>query len=94
MVALGISKRLLSPETLARLCAVPVVGILESAWDLGTSLMEIRMLRPLVDFGLLEARVDRKSDNKLIERRSYRKTPLFDRFLNFQVQIEGSDTRH
>jgi hypothetical protein len=48
----------------------------------------------LVWFGLLEARSEGKSAADLIERRLYRKAPLFDRFLKFEVQIEGSDIRH
>jgi hypothetical protein len=35
-------------ETLTRLCASPVIGVLESQWDLGSSAMEARILRPLV----------------------------------------------
>ena len=46
----------LARETLTRLCATPVVGILESQWDFGSSAMEARILRPLVWFGLLESR--------------------------------------
>ena len=43
-------------ETLTRLCASPVIGVLESQWDVGSSAMEARILRPLVWFGLLESR--------------------------------------
>ena len=43
-------------ETLTRLCAPPVIGVLESQWDLGSSAMDARILRPLLWFGLLEAR--------------------------------------
>jgi hypothetical protein len=35
---------------------VPVVGVLESDWDLGSFAMESRVLRPLMWFGLLEGR--------------------------------------
>jgi hypothetical protein len=35
-----------------------------------------------------------RSATDLVERRLYRKAPLFDRFVKFKVQIEGSDTRH
>ena len=41
-------------ETLTRLSASPVIGVLESQWDVGSSAMEARILRPLVWFGLLE----------------------------------------
>jgi hypothetical protein len=29
-----------------------------------------------------------------VERRLYRKTPLFDRFIKFNVAVEGPATRH
>src|SRR5271168_3564653 len=81
-------------ETLTRLCASPVIGVLESQWDFGSSAMEARILRPLWWFGLLEARSQEKSPTELVGRRLYRKAPLFDRFLQFDVQVEGPDTRH
>jgi len=81
-------------ETLTRLCASPVIGVLESQWDFGSSAMEARILRPLVWFGLLESRTEPRSATELVDRRLYRKTSLFDRFVKFDVQIEGSDIRH
>jgi hypothetical protein len=81
-------------ETLTRLCASPVIGVLESQWDFGSSAMEARILRPLVWFGLLESRTQPRSATELVNRHLYRKTPLFDRFMKFDVQIEGSDIRH
>jgi hypothetical protein len=56
--------------------------------------MEVRILRPLWWFGLLEARTQEKSATELVGRRLYRKAPLFDRFLQFDVQVEGPDNRH
>jgi hypothetical protein len=81
-------------ETLTRLCASPVIDVLEWEWDLGSSAMEARILRPLVWFGLLESRTQARSPTDVVERRLYRKAPLFDRFLKFDVQVEGSDIRH
>jgi hypothetical protein len=81
-------------ETLTRLCTVPIIGVLESRWDFGSSAMEARILRPLVWFGLLQARRERRSANEFVDPRLYRKAPLFDRFVKFDVQIEGPDTRH
>jgi hypothetical protein len=81
-------------ETLTRLCASPVIGVLESQWDSGSSAMEARILRPLVWFGLLESRTERRSPTALVDRRLYRKAPLFDRFVRFDVQIEEPDTHH
>jgi hypothetical protein len=81
-------------ETLTRLCASPVIGVLESQWDFGSSAMEARILRPLVWFGLLESRTEPRSVTELIDRRLYRKAPLFDRFVQFDFQIEGSGIRN
>lgn len=81
-------------DTLTRLCASPVIAVLESQWDFGSSAMEARILRPLWWFGLLEARSQEKSATELVGRRLYRKAPLFDRFLQFDVQIEESRVRH
>jgi hypothetical protein len=81
-------------ETLTRLCATPVIGLLESQWDFGSSAMEARILRPLLWFGLLESRSEGKSATELVESRLYRKAPLFDRFVKFNVQIEGPEIRH
>jgi len=81
-------------ETLTRLCASPVIGVLESQWDFGSSAMEARILRPLVWFGLLESRTRAKSATELVDSRQYRKAPLFDRFVKFDVQIEGPEIRH
>ncbi|MGC2199373.1 MAG: hypothetical protein WA633_04380 [Stellaceae bacterium] len=81
-------------ETLTRLCASPVIGVLESQWDFGSSAMEARILRPLVWFGLLESRTEPRSPTELVDPRLYRKAPLFDRLVKFEVQIEGSDFRH
>ena len=81
-------------ETLTRLCTSPVIDVLEWEWDLGSSAMEARILRPLVWFGLLESRTEPRSPTEEVDRRLYRKTPLFDRFVRFNVQIEGSGIRH
>jgi len=81
-------------ETLTRLCASPVIGVLESQWDFGSSAMEARILRPLWWFGLLEARSQEQSATEYVGRRLYRKASLFDRFLQFDVQVEDSRVRH
>jgi hypothetical protein len=82
----------LDRETLTRLCTVPVIGVVQSTWDLGSFAMEARILRPLTWFGLLESRPEGSAG--LGERRLYRKTSLFDRFVKFRVQIERAATRH
>jgi len=81
-------------ETLTRLCTSPVIDVLEWEWDLGSSAMEARILRPFVWFGLLESRLEPRSSTEVVDRRLYRKAPLFDRFVKFDVQIEGSGIRH
>jgi hypothetical protein len=81
-------------ETLTRLCTSPVIGVLESQWDFGSSAMEARILRPLLWFGLLESRTEAKSATEWVTPRLYRKASLFDGFLKFDVQIEGQDIRH
>jgi hypothetical protein len=52
-------------EKLTRLCATPVIGVLESQWDFGSGAMEARILRPLVWFGLLESRSEGRSPTEL-----------------------------
>ena len=83
----------LARETLTRLCTVPVPGVVASDWDLGSFAMDSRILKPLLWFGLLECRTE-KAVSRATDRRFYRKTPLFDRFLKFNVQIEQPATRH
>ncbi len=75
-----------SREALTRLCTIPINGVLESAWDVGSSMMEYRVLQPLLWFGLLESR--RESEQAFAKQSSYRKSPLFDRFLSFNVRAE------
>jgi hypothetical protein len=82
----------LDRETLTRLCTVPVIGVLEAAWDLGSFAMEARILRTLAWFGMLEHH--REPMVRSADRHLYRKTPLFDQFLKFDVEIERPDTRH
>ena len=84
----------LARETLARLCTIPVVGVVESDWDLGSFAMESRILRPLLWFGLLECQSEASAESRVSDRRLYRKTPLFDLFLKFTVQTELPTTRH
>jgi hypothetical protein len=81
-------------EILTRLCTVPVLQVVESKWDFGSFAMESRILKPLLWFGLLEARTERSAESRVSDRRLYRKTPLFDRFLKFNVQVEQPATRH
>ena len=84
-----------TPEKLTQLCTIPVNGVLKAGWDTGSLAMEARILRPLLWFGLLEHRAEKAPDARFAEQRFYRKAPLFDRFLNFDVHIEQPETaRH
>jgi len=78
-----------SPESLTRLCTIPVDGVLDKPWDTASYAMEARILRPLLWFGLLEYRQDDVAESGFVKRHFYRKTPLFDRFLSFDVKLEG-----
>ena len=92
MVAFGIGPRL-TAETHAAL-RLSRDRRLESQWDFGSSAMEARILRSLGWFGLLESRTEGKSPTEVFDRRLYRKATLFDRFLKFDVQVEGPEIRH
>jgi hypothetical protein len=77
-----------TPEALTRICAIPINGVLESTWDAGSMLVEARILRPLLWFGLLECRSEEIPGMRLGQRHLYRKSKLFDRFFAFNVQLE------
>jgi len=84
----------LDPGKLTRLCTVPITGVVEASWDVGSFAMQSRILRPLTWFGLLEHRSDRSSASRVVAHHVYRKTPLFDQFVKFSVGIEGPMTQH
>ena len=79
-----------SPDVLVRLCTVPTVGVLEAAFDIPSLALEARVMRPLMWFGLLEYRWEPISEAKFGRRHFYRKTPLFDRFIRWDVTIENA----
>jgi hypothetical protein len=84
-----------SPEKLTRLCTIPVNGVLQATWDTGSHAMEARILRPLLWFGLLDHRAEKAPGARFAERHFYRKAPLFDRFLTFNIHTEQPETaRH
>ena len=76
-----------TPQRLMRLCTVPVIGVIEAKWNFPTWAFEVRVLRPLAWFGLLETRPD-DADGAGPMRRRYRKTPCFDRLVSFDVRLE------
>ena len=75
-------------EKLTRLCTIPVNGVLEANWDMGSVLTQARVLRPLLWYGLLDHKVEKQQSASLGERHLYRKAALFDRFLSFNVRTE------
>ena len=81
-----------TPETLSRLCSIPIIGVLESTWDTGSMLVEARILRPLAWFGLLEYRLEEIPGIPLGQRHFYRKSKLFDRFFAFNVEFERTSS--
>lgn len=84
-----------SRESLTRLCTVPINDVLHSGWDTASTAMEARILRPLRWFGLLDYRHDDIAGSLFAKQRFYRKTALFDRFLSFDVTLEGATaSRH
>lgn len=77
-------------EKLTRLCTIPIGEVLQASWDTGSHMMEARILRPLLWFGLLEHRAEKAPGARFAEQRFYRKAPLFDRLLTFDVHTEQS----
>lgn len=77
-----------TPDRLARLTTVPVIGVLEAEPDFSGLALELRILRILALFGLLEAERALQSPERFLARRRYRKTPFFDRFFSFDVTLE------
>ena len=95
VVAFGIGPRLAAErDTHAAVCVSRDrgLGVAMGLWF--QRAMEARILRPLVWFGLLESRTEPRAPTEVVEPRLYRKAPLFDRFVQFDVQIEGSGIRH
>jgi hypothetical protein len=77
-----------SPERLTRLCAIPINGVLDAQSDSGSMAMEARILRPLFWFGLLECEHEAPLSDRYGGRRFFRKSELFDRFVQFDVETE------
>ena len=85
----------MTPAQLARLCTVPINGVLDQEYDKASYAIEGVILRPLNAFGILEHRAEPKPGQRLSTTHFYRKTPLFDRFLKFEVELEtNGDIRH
>ena len=85
-----------TPARLARFSTIPVIGVLDATEDFAGHALELRILRLLALFGLLEARKDPNPADQFLAARHYRKTPLYDRFFSFNVMLEPIEvgTRH
>jgi len=81
-----------SRERLTRLCAIPINGVLDARWDSGSMAMEARILRPLLWFGLLEHRHEAPPGDRYGGRHFFRKSALFDRLVQFDVETEGASS--
>jgi len=81
-------------EKLTRLCTIPEPAMLSGTWDRAPYAMEARILRPLFWFGLLEHRSQKDPDNTFSARHYYRKAPLFDRLLAFNVEMDFAAGSH
>ena len=79
-----------SRESLTRLCAVPINDVLHDGWDTASMAMEARILSPLRWFGLLDYQHDDVPGSSFVTQHFYRRTALFDRFLSFDVKLEGA----
>jgi hypothetical protein len=79
-----------SPEVLARLCTIPVNGVLEAGWDVGSTAIEAHVLRPLLWLRLVEHRQEDIAGSRFGSRHYYRKTQLFDKVIQFNVTLEAA----
>lgn len=78
------------PERLTRMCTIPTGDMLNTKWDTATYAMEARILRPLWWFGLLDRRQEDIPGQSFAKKHFYRKAPLFDRLISFDVKLEAA----
>ena len=82
-------------EQLTRLCTIPKPAMFSGTWDRTLYAMEARILRPLLWFGLVEYRSEEIPDDRFATRHYYRKAPMFDRLLSFDITTDTpSAIRH
>lgn len=79
------------PRELTAICTLPYQQESPSAWDRPELIVEARILRPLTWLGLVERR--RSLANDEFSPREYRKTPLFDSALRFDVEVTAGAGR-
>jgi hypothetical protein len=76
------------PSELTGLLLLPTAraeAATDPRYDQAALILETRFLRPLEGFGLAEGQAVPRGPGELIQRRRYRKTPLFDRVLHFDL---------
>lgn len=76
-----------SNERLVRLCAIPDDAVIEAPERFASFALELRVLRTLLWFGLLE-RDEALGIRPRSEAVQFRKTPLYDRFIGFKVRLQ------
>lgn len=82
-------------ERLARLCTIPKPEMLTGSWDRSAFALVARILRPLLWFGVLEYRREVLPGSQFEPRHLYRKAPLFDRLIRFDIRMEIAEgVRH
>jgi len=79
-----------TPDDLSRSCVLPEAEVTTMPAQWSSWAFEARMLRPLQLFGLVEVHAEQEAqpDGCNRERRRYRKSPLFDRFLSFDLALD------
>lgn len=73
---------------LARLCTIPVNGILDGRRDLAGHVFHLRILRPLHWFGLVDLELRPRPDNERIKEPWFAPSDGLRRFIQFNVQVE------
>jgi hypothetical protein len=82
-------------EQLTRLCTIPEPAMFSGTWDRTLYAMEVRILRPLLWFGLVEYRNEEIPDSRFATQHYYRKAAMFGRLLSFDVKTDTpSAIRH
>jgi hypothetical protein len=84
-----------SLDKLTRLCTIPEPAMFSETWDRTPYVMEAKILRPLLWFGLLEHRSEEIPGSRFGRHHFYRKGDLFERLQAFDVHVHRSEgARH
>lgn len=78
----------LPPGRLMRLATMPVNAVLEASWDFPRAAFDVRILRPLCWFGLLDMRERVKRAGEDWQPPDYRAADLLPRFVRFHIALE------